>query len=122
MTRSSKHSKPAQRQKALLYCRVSDPKQKHSGHGLESQEQRIRQFAELHQFDVESVFHDDVTGGGDFNKRPAMTRLLDYLKANPRTDYVVIFDDIKRFSRDVYFYWGLIRELDKYNAQPMSPR
>lgn len=121
MTQMSKKQPANQRQKALLYCRVSDPKQKLNGHGLESQEQRIRQFAEFHQFDVEQVFHDDITGGGDFNKRPAMTRLLDYLKANHRTNYVVVFDDIKRFSRDVYFYWGLIRELDKYDAQPMSP-
>ncbi len=121
MTRTPKTKPSNQRQKALLYCRVSDPKQKHDGHGLESQEQRIRQFAEFHQFEVEQVFHDDVTGGGDFNKRPAMTRLLDYLKAHRKTNYVVVFDDIKRFSRDVYFYWGLIRELDKYDAQPMSP-
>ncbi len=106
---------------ALLYCRISDPKQKHEGHGLESQEHRVRQFAELNGFYVDKVFHDDVTGGGDFSKRPAMTQLLDYLKRNRSRNYVVIFDDIKRFSRDVYFYWGLIRELDKYNAQPMSP-
>ena len=110
-----------EQQHALLYCRISDPKQRHDGHGLESQEHRIRQFAEHNGFQVDRVFHDDVTGGGDFNKRPAMTQLLDYLKSNQSINYVVIFDDIKRFSRDVYFYWGLIRELDKYNAQPMSP-
>ncbi|MFK4754830.1 recombinase family protein [Oceanobacter antarcticus] len=90
MTRTPKTKPSNQRQKALLYCRVSDPKQKHDGHGLESQEQRIRQFAEFHQFEVEQVFHDDVTGGGDFNKRPAMTRLLDYLKAHCQWPSILI--------------------------------
>jgi len=107
--------------KALLYVRVSDLKQKIEGHGLESQEHRCRQFAAENGYVVEKVFSDDVTGGGDFAKRPAMNLLLDYLKQNKKNDYVVIFDDIKRFSRDVYFYWGLIHRLEEYNATPKSP-
>ena len=108
--------------KALIYCRVSDTKQKLEGHGLESQEHRCRQFAESEDLIVETEpFLDDVTGGGNFNKRPAMSDLLDYLKRNNDTDYVVVFDDIKRFSRDIYFYWDLIYKLESYNAIPMSP-
>lgn len=109
-------------QKALIYCRVSDTKQTTDGHGLESQEHRCRQFAEEQGLIVEAEpFLDDVSGGGNFTKRPAMNELLDYLRRHKKTNYVVIFDDIKRFSRDVYFYWDLIRQLDEYNAQPMSP-
>lgn len=108
--------------KALIYCRVSDPKQKIEGHWLESQEHRCRQFAAEKGLSVEAEpFLDDVTGGGNFNKRPAMNDLLDYLKCNKETDYVVVFDDIKRFSRDIYFYWDLIYKLEEYNAEPMSP-
>lgn len=109
------------KQKALLYCRVSDPKQKTDGHGLESQEHRCRQYAQQNNWEVEKVFLDDVTGGGDFLKRPAMNELIDHLRRNSKTDYFVVFDDIKRFSRDVYFYWSLIFELEKYNATPKSP-
>ena len=50
-----------------------------------------------------------------------MNALLDHLRKNRATNYVVVFDDIKRFSRDVYFYWGLINKLDEYGAVPMSP-
>ena len=107
---------------ALIYCRISDTKQKTDGHGLESQAHRCYQFAENNRLTVaREPFFDDVSGGGDFNKRPAMNELLDYLKRNRKTDYVVIFDDIKRFSRDVYFYWDLIKKLEKYDATPMSP-
>ena len=107
----------------LVYANyMSDNKQKTSGHGLESQEHRCHQFAAENNLIVEAdPFLDDVTGGGNFNKRPAMIDLLDYLRRNEKTDYVVIFDDIKRFSRDVYFYWDLIYKLEEYNATPMSP-
>ena len=107
---------------ALIYCRVSDPKQKTQGHGLESQELRCRQFAEKQGLTVETKpFLDDVTGGGNFNKRPAMMQLLDYLKRHRKTNYIVIVDDILRASRDVYFYWDLIYKLEELGAQPMSP-
>ena len=109
------------RKRSLIYCRVSDPKQKTDGHGLESQELRCRQFAAAQSLQVDAVFHDDVTGGGNYTQRPAMTALLDHLSKNKHTEYVVIFDDIKRASRDVYFYWGLIHKLDEFSAEPMSP-
>ncbi len=108
-------------EKALVYCRVSDTKQKTQGNGLQSQEHRGRQFAEANNLEVVEVYHDDVTGGGDFAKRPAMSRLLARLKKDKHTNYVVIFDDIKRASRDTYFYWGLINRLEEFKAQPMSP-
>lgn len=56
-------------QKALLYCRISSVKQRIEGSGLESQEHRCRQYAAAQGYDVEQVFKDDVTGGGDFLNR-----------------------------------------------------
>ncbi len=34
-----------QRRKAVIYCRVSSPKQVKEGHGLQSQETRCREYA-----------------------------------------------------------------------------
>lgn len=62
--------------KALIYCRVSDTKQKLQGSGLESQEFRCRQYASEKNYEVEKVFYDDITGGGDIAKRPGMVALL----------------------------------------------
>lgn len=64
--------------KALIYCRVSDKKQKTQGHGLESQEHRCRKYAQDRGYDVEMVFPDDITGGVDFMKRPGMRAMLAY--------------------------------------------
>jgi site-specific DNA recombinase len=86
--------------KALIYCRVSDTKQKIEGSGLESQEFRCRQHAASMGYQVEKVFLDDVSGGGDFMKRLGMVSMLDYLNQHHQNNYTVIFDDLKRLARD----------------------
>ena len=102
---------------AVIYCRVSSKKQKKMGHGLDSQELRCRQHAETMGVAVEAVFPDDITGGGDFMKRPGMVALLSYLDAQPDKRYVVIFDDLKRFARDTEFHLKLRRAFKLRNAR-----
>ena len=96
--------------RALIYCRVSSTKQRLEGSGLESQEQRCRVYAHEKGYDVEAVFPDDVSGGGDFMNRPGMVALLSYLNAQRGKPYVVVFDDLKRFARDTEFHLKLRRE------------
>ena len=85
----------------IVYCRVSSETQKRDGHGLESQEHRCRDFAKAKGYEVEAVFQDSFTGGGDFTKRPAMAKMLSYIDSKSHRNYVVIFDDISRLARDV---------------------
>jgi len=103
--------------KALIYCRVSDTKQKIEGSGLESQEFRCRQYAAEKIYEIEKVFRDDVSGGGDFAKRPGMIALLSHLEKNQKTDYVVIFDDLKRLARDTMFHWQLRHAMANFGAR-----
>ncbi len=96
---------------AIIYCRVSSERQKNEGHGLDSQEQRCRLYCGQKQYKVERVFRDSFTGAGDFMERPAMGDLLAYLDKHPHRDnYVVVFDDLKRFARDTVFHLKLRRE------------
>lgn len=99
-------------QKALIYCRVSSAKQVQEGHGLESQEHRCREFARHNSLSVESVFQDGDISGSLF-ERPAMRQLLKYLDQHKGESYIVIFDDLKRFSRDVETHYRLKKELVK---------
>ncbi len=103
--------------KAVIYCRVSSAKQATEGHGLDSQESRCRDYARAKGYEVEACFPDDASGGGDFMKRPGMVALLAYLAGKGDTDYVVIFDDLKRFARDTMFHWKLRYALAAHNAK-----
>lgn len=103
--------------RAVIYCRVSSTRQKTEGSGLESQEHRCRQYAAAQGYEVEAVFPDDASGGGDFIKRPGMVALLSYLDAQPDKNYVVIFDDLKRFARDTEFHIKLRREFQTRGAR-----
>ena len=96
-----------EQQKALIYCRVSSKRQEKEGHGLDSQEHRCKEFATQNGNEVEKVFQDSFTGGGDFMDRPAMKEMLDYIDKNPYKKFIVIFDDLKRFARDTEFHFKL---------------
>src|SRR5580698_3785939 len=100
--------------KALIYCRVSSKRQTAEGSGLNSQEHRCRQYAASKGYVVDRVFQDEVTGGGDFMNRPGMAAMLKFL-SKMSADYVVIFDDLKRFARDTVFHLKLRQRLAAYN-------
>ena len=110
------YNKKTETRAALIYCRVSSTKQRLEGSGLESQEQRCRAYADEKGYAVEAVFPDDVSGGGDFMRRPGMVALLSYLDAQQGKPYVVIFDDLKRFARDTEFHLKLRREFARRGA------
>lgn len=111
------YTKNAEGLHAVIYCRVSSTKQKLEGSGLESQEHRCRKYAAAQGYEIDAVFPDDASGGGDFMKRPGMVALLSYLDAQPSKDYVVIFDDLKRFARDTEFHIKLRREFQRRGAR-----
>ncbi|MGC3939499.1 recombinase family protein [Roseobacter sp. EG26] len=94
-------------QRAVIYCRVSSRAQETEGHGLQSQETRCRQYADSKGYAIAAVFPDTFTGGGDFMQRPGMVALLSFLDAQPEQNFVVIFDDLKRFARDTRFHLDL---------------
>ncbi len=96
--------------KAVIYCRVSSEKQVKEGNGLDSQEHRCRDYAASLGLEVENVFRDEGISGGLF-ARPAMKSLIKYLDTNWQKNYVVIFDDLKRFARDVEVHIKLKAEL-----------
>ncbi len=108
-------------QKAIIYCRVSSKRQSTEGHGLDSQEHRCREYAQSRGYEVIKAFRDSFSGGGDFMNRPAMSSLLNFLDKNPATNFVVIFDDLKRLARDTVFHLKLRREFDARKAKVECP-
>lgn len=113
---------PSTAKLAIIYCRVSDPGQT----GLGSQEQRCNQYAAAKEYTVVGTVHDSVTGGGDFLKREGMVALLKFMDKHPERNFIMIFDDLKRYARDTEFHLhlrrimaerGVIRECLNFNVE-----
>ncbi len=77
---------------------------------MDSQEHRCRNYAETLGLEVENVFRDEGISGGLFD-RPAMKALIKYLDNHWQNKYFVVFDDLKRFARDVEVHIRLRSEL-----------
>lgn len=103
-------------QKAIIYCRVSSDRQVNEGHGLNSQEKRCRDFATVKGYNVTKAFYDEGISGGLFD-RPAMKNLINYLDTNVAEQFVIIFDDLSRFARDVKVHIQLKAELVSRGAK-----
>ncbi len=101
--------------KALIYCRVSSQRQVVEGHGIESQEQRCKVYAQNKNYDVVEVFPDEGISGGLF-ERPAMQNLIAYMDKHPLEKFTIIFDDLARFARDVKVHIQLKAELQSRGA------
>lgn len=95
---------------ALIYCRVSSPRQVEEGHGNEGQEKRCRDRAKEKGYPVAAVFPDEGISGSLF-ERPAMKRLIAYLDSHPADKFVIIFDDLSRFARDLRVHLKMKTEL-----------
>ena len=106
-------------QPAVVYCRVSDAKQKIEGHGLESQEVRCVEYAKRCGYDVVGVFKDDASGGAA--ERPEFAKMLAYLAANRKDQHVVIVDDINRVSRSLDVHLLFRKKIGELGARFESP-
>ncbi len=104
---------PYEGREGLVYNRVSSKRQETDGSGLKSQEGRCKSDLESIGVNYVKTFPDSYSGGGDFMKRPAMRELLEYIDNNPHKKFLVIFDDLSRFARDVYFHIKLRAEFRK---------
>lgn len=102
--------------KAIIYCRVSSERQVNEGSGLRSQEKRCRDYANEKNYLIIKVFPDEGVSGGLF-ERPAMKNLISFLDNHPGEKYVIIFDDLSRFARDVKVHIQLKTELISRGAK-----
>ena len=68
---------------AVIYTRVSSKSQVKKGDGLDSQEQRCREFAAYKDHEVAEVFRDEGVSGGLVD-RPGMKEMMTWLRKNRR--------------------------------------
>ena len=87
--------------KWLIYCRVSSKNQVKEWNGLSSQESKCRRYAKNTLWiEVEKVFNEDWVSGWIF-ERKSIQALFKHIDNNPKNNYIVIFEDLNRLSRDI---------------------
>jgi len=107
--------------KWLIYCRVSSKRQVKEWSGLSSQESKCRRYAkETLWINVEKVFSDDGASGWIF-ERKSIKELFAYIDNNPKQNYIVIFEDLNRLSRDIQVHNLLRTEFRKRNIELQCP-
>ena len=80
----------------IAYLRVSHTESL-NGTSIETQEKRCRAFAELHNFSIDKVYTEVVSGGVEFRKRPIFQKVLSELKSGSK----VVVSRLDRLSRKV---------------------
>ena len=97
----------------IAYLRVSHTESL-NGTSIETQEKRCRAFAELHNFSIDKVYTEVVSGGVEFRKRPIFQKVLSELKSGSKLvvsrldrlsrkviDTLKIVDDFKREHKEI---------------------
>ena len=80
----------------IAYLRVSHTESL-NGTSIETQEKRCRAFAELHNFSIDKVYTEVVSGGVEFRKRPIFQKVLSELKSGSK----LVVSRLDRLSRKV---------------------
>jgi len=101
---------------ALIYCRVSTPRQAHSGHySLAAQFLACKSYCDSHNLPIKSTFHD-VNSARDILKLPN----LQSLASSSQSGDVIIFYDVSRFSRNVAQGISLLNSLSSKGVSVFS--
>lgn len=107
--------------KWLIYCRVSSAKQVKEWNWLSSQEKRCRDYAKNTLWiKVEEVFNDEWVSWWVF-ERKSIKNLFKYIDENKNSNYMVIFEDLNRLSRDIQVHSLLKAEFKKRWVELASP-
>ena len=96
----------------IAYLRVSHTESL-NGTSLDTQEKRCRAFAELHNFSIDKVYSEVVSGAVEFRKRPVFQKVLSELKSNSK----LVVSRLDRLSRKVVDTLNLIDDFKKEHKE-----
>ena len=104
--------------RAVIYCRVSSDKQEQDGESLEYQEEKCRQYAELHDLDVLVVLPEAKSGFIHYSHREKLT-LARQLIRDKMADVIIVWD-LRRFSRNFVHSAMIFEEIEQAGGSVVS--
>jgi len=96
----------------IAYLRVSHIESL-NGTSLETQENKCKAYAELHDFKIDRVYTEVVSGAVEFRKRPVFQKVLSELKGNSK----LVVSRLDRLSRKVVDTLKLIDDFKKEHKE-----
>ena len=96
----------------IAYLRVSHIESL-NGTSLETQENKCKAYAELHDFKIDRVYSEVVSGAVEFRKRPVFQKVLSELKGNSK----LVVSRLDRLSRKVVDTLKLIDDFKKEHKE-----
>ncbi len=96
----------------IAYLRVSHIESL-NGTSLETQENKCKAYAELHDFKIDRVYSEVVSGGVEFRKRPVFQKVLSELKGNSK----LVVSRLDRLSRKVIDTLKLVDDFKKEHKE-----
>ena len=96
----------------IAYLRVSHTESL-NGTSIETQEKRCRAFAELHNFSIDKVYTEVVSGGVEFRKRPIFQKVLSELKSGSK----LVVSRLDRLSRKVIDTLKIVDDFKKQHKE-----
>jgi site-specific DNA recombinase len=90
---------PTAKKRVVYYTRVSHDNQVEEGSSLDNQDDRIKKFCELHDYNIVGSFSDPGVSGRKFENRPEFMRMIKMVDKH-EVDVVVVYS-LSRFGRNV---------------------
>ena len=106
------------RKRAVIYCRVSTDKQEIDGESLEYQEEKCRQYAELHNIDIVVILHEAKSGYIHYTLRDKLTFARQLIRDH-MADMIIVFD-LRRFSRNFVHSAMIFEEIESNGGEIVS--
>ncbi|MGH2493728.1 MAG: recombinase family protein [Ktedonobacteraceae bacterium] len=106
------------RKRAVIYCRVSSEKQKQDGESLEYQEEKCRQWAEMHNIQVLTVLLEAKSGYIHYSYREKLTIARQMIRDHI-ADMIIVWD-LRRFARNFVHSAMIFQEIESYGGEVVS--
>src|SRR6266536_5091209 len=106
------------RKRAIIYCRVSTDKQEQDGESLDYQEEKCKQYAELHDIEIVLILREAKSGFIHYSLREKLT-LARQRGRNGMADMIIVFD-LRRFSRNFVHSAMIFEEIESVGAEIVS--
>src|SRR5258708_5722113 len=104
--------------RAIIYCRVSTDKQEQDGASLDYQEEKCRQYADLHGIEVVLILKETKSGFIHYSFRERLSLARQYLR-DGLADILIVWD-LRRLSRNFVHSAMIFEEAEQAGGSIIS--